>query len=146
MKTYKIAADNAIHGDQLVKEIQAAHGIDISDSYGFIPPRTVEVAGFDAVDLQPTITAHKPPAAPAFITKREFMERFLDDEAVEILNSRDKQVVKAYNRLVLHPVDAVNLKAPDTVMLVNYMESTALRADGVTKILAAGRAAEILAS
>lgn len=97
----------------------------------------VEQAALDAA-----LAAHQF-SPPAYVTKEQFMERFHDDEAVEIHNSRDPLVVKAFNTLVMHPRDEVNLRAQRTIDFVTYME-TALREDGVTPILSAGRAAEIL--
>lgn len=57
-----LQADNAISGGQLCAEILAATGADVSLSYGFEPPRTVRVVGFDdytAVILQ-AIATHVP--------------------------------------------------------------------------------------
>lgn len=95
-------------------------------------------------DLDAAIAAHTH-TPPRYITKDEFLARFLDDETVEIFHSEDPNVVKAYNALMAHPRDEVNLEADRTKNYVNYLESTAVRRDGVTKILPVNGAARVLA-
>lgn len=136
-RSYPLTPGVTVNGGLLAQEIQAAHGIDISPCYEFVPPSTLYVEGFDGVDLSATIAAHAPPAPDPvyYISRADFLARFTDAEAVAIKGSTDPQVVKAYNTLMIHE-GPVNLKATKTVQMVNYLESVGL--------LAAGRAAEIL--
>jgi hypothetical protein len=71
-----------------------------------------------------------------------FVRRFHEDEADEAEASTDPYVVGLWAELDRRPF--VRLDSPTTVNGVNYLETTALRADGVTKILPAGRATQIL--
>jgi hypothetical protein len=63
MREYALRQAYQIHGEQLVAQVQAAHGVDISGQYSFVEPASVEVHGFDEVDLSATIAAHVPAAA-----------------------------------------------------------------------------------
>jgi len=66
-----------IHGDQLAQEVFDALGLDISSSYAFIPPDTLEIIGFDeyTVDIGAIVAAHVPDLATTDLGQQIIKQR-----------------------------------------------------------------------
>lgn len=143
MRTYTWPATvtNASH---LWAEIQAAHGVDVSEKH-HLDGSTLHVWDeFDAIDLQATIDAHTPALLPVWITKRDFLARFTDDEYIAIWASTDVLVMRLRDEL-LAEVGDLNLTSDRMLGGITYLTIVERENEPGVMLIAANRPAELLA-
>lgn len=71
--SFSLPRPNAIHGDQLVAEVLAATGLDLTGRYGFAPPDAItvgqELTSEQVAQIQAVVDAHVPDPTPAVPVK-----------------------------------------------------------------------------